>query len=75
MKSVEDEGYKYLGILEMDKIMESEMKKLVRIEYLRRVKLVLVKIEIERKIQDPRNEHLGSVTDSLWRRNIRMECK
>ena len=41
MKSVEDEGYKYLGILEMDKIMESEMKKLVRIEYLRRVKLVL----------------------------------
>ena len=41
MKQIEQDGYKYLGILEMEKIMEEEMKMKVKKEYLRRLKLVL----------------------------------
>ena len=35
IKEVDDEGYKYLGILELDKIKEKEMKEIFRKEYLR----------------------------------------
>ena len=38
---LEDEGYKYLGILEADNILHTEMKNLVTKEYIRRVKKVL----------------------------------
>jgi hypothetical protein len=38
---LEDEGYKYLGILEADDILHAEMKNLVTKEYFRRVKKVL----------------------------------
>ena len=38
---VEEEGYKYLGISEWDKIQEKKMKDLFRKEYLRRSRLVL----------------------------------
>ena len=41
MKSVEDDGYKYLGILEMNDIMSKQMKEKVRLEYVRRVRAVL----------------------------------
>jgi hypothetical protein len=41
MRSVEEVGYKYLGILEFDQIMEKEMKEKTRREYFRRLKLVL----------------------------------
>ena len=41
IKEVGDEGYKYLGILELDKIKEKEMKELFRKEYLRRVNLIM----------------------------------
>ena len=41
IKEAEDEGDKYLGILELDKIKEREMKRIFRTEYLRRLKLVL----------------------------------
>ena len=41
IKAVNSEGYKYLGILELDKIKENEMKELFRREYLRRVNLVM----------------------------------
>ncbi|CAB4021725.1 Hypothetical predicted protein [Paramuricea clavata] len=41
IKSVEEDGYKYLGILELDKIMEGEMKRKFVKEYGRRLKLVL----------------------------------
>ena len=41
IKEVEDEGYKYLGILELDKFKEREMKDIFRTEYLRRFKLVM----------------------------------
>ena len=41
MKSVGVDGYKYLGILEMNDIMSKQMKEKVRLEYVRRVRAVL----------------------------------
>ena len=41
MKEVEQEGYTYLGIVELDKIKESEMKKKTIKEYKRRLRLIL----------------------------------
>ena len=41
MKAINDEGYKYLGILESDKIKENEMKLEFVKEYKRRVRLTL----------------------------------
>ena len=40
MKEVDDNGYRYLGVLEGAGIMNKEMKKKVKEEYSRRVKLV-----------------------------------
>jgi len=40
MKELDDNGYKYLGILEGAKILQKKMKEKVEKEYLRRVKLV-----------------------------------
>ena len=40
MKEVEEDGYKYLGVLEGVGLKNAKMKELVRTEYLRRVKLV-----------------------------------
>ena len=41
IKAVDSKGYKYLGILELDKIKENEMKEVFRREYLRRVNLAM----------------------------------
>ena len=41
IKEVDDEGYKYLGILELDKFKEREMKDMFRTEHFRRFKLVM----------------------------------
>ena len=41
IKEVEKNGYKYLGILEYNKIKESKMKENFRREYLRRTKLIM----------------------------------
>ena len=41
MKGVSEEGYKYLGIVELDGIKEKEMKKRFTKEYKRRIKLIL----------------------------------
>ena len=41
MKKIDEEGYKYLGIVEYDKIKESEMRSKFKKEYLRRIRLVL----------------------------------
>ena len=40
MKEVDQEGYKYLGILEGAEIRQGKMKELIRKEYLRRIKAV-----------------------------------
>ena len=41
MKEVEKEGYTYLGIVELDKIKENEMKKKTKKEYKRMLRLIL----------------------------------
>ena len=41
MREVKLDGYKYLGVLQLDSIMYSEMKENVRSEYIRRVKKLL----------------------------------
>ena len=41
MKTIDDEGYKYLGILELDEIMEERIKDKIINEYYRRLTLVL----------------------------------
>ena len=41
IKQVEKDGYKYLGVLELDRIMESDMKERFSKGYFRRFKLVL----------------------------------
>ena len=41
MRTIEDEGYKYLGILEMGEIKEEAMKNRFKKECLRRLRLIL----------------------------------
>ena len=41
MKEIEEDGYKYLGILEYDRVKEQKMKDKFRNKYFRRVKLIL----------------------------------
>ena len=41
IKEVDDEGFKYLGILEFDKFKEREITEIFRTEYLRRFKLLM----------------------------------
>ena len=40
MKEVDQEGYKYLGVLQLDNTMNKEMKENIGNEYIRRVKLI-----------------------------------
>ena len=52
MKEVDENGYTYLGILELDEIKEHEMKNKVTAEYKRRLRLILKsKLNCENKIQ------------------------
>ena len=48
MKTIDKEGYKYLGILEYDKVKEKEMKTEFVREYKRRLRLIL-KSKLNRK--------------------------
>ena len=41
IREIEEDGYKYLGILEYDRVKEQEMKDKFRNEYFRRAKLIL----------------------------------
>ena len=40
MKEVDENGYKYLGVLQSEKVMNKKMKEKISVEYLRRVKLL-----------------------------------
>ena len=41
MKTVEDDGYKYVGVLEYDNLLHERMENALRREYFHRVKKVL----------------------------------
>ena len=52
MKEVDENGYTYLGILELDEVQEQEMKNKVTAEYKRRLRLILKsKLNGKNKIQ------------------------
>ena len=52
MKEVDDNGYTYFGILELDEVKEHEMKNEVTAEYKRRLRLILKsKLNGKNKIQ------------------------
>ena len=52
MKEVDENGYTYLGILELDEIKELEMKNKITVEYKRRLRLILKsKLNGKNKIQ------------------------
>ena len=42
IREIEEDGYKYLGILEYDRVKEQEMEDNFRNEYFRRAKLILM---------------------------------
>ena len=63
MNREEEEGYKYLAILEYDRIKE-ELKDKFRNEYFRRSKLILKSKLNERK--DNGTEHLRSLHFEVW---------
>ena len=41
IKRITEEGYTYLGVMELDQVMEEQMKKKITKEYYRRLKLIL----------------------------------
>ena len=52
MKDVDEDGYTYLDILQLDEIKEQEMKIKVTVEYKRRLRLILKsKLNGKNKIQ------------------------
>ena len=52
MKEVDEDGYTYLDILELDEIKQQEMKIKVTVEYKRRLRLILKsKLNGKNKIQ------------------------
>ena len=57
MKEVEQKGYTYLGIVELDKIKENEMKEKTIKEYKRRLRLIL-KSKLNGKKQDNSYKHI-----------------
>ena len=62
MKSVEEDGYKYLGILEYNEVLHAEMKIRLQNEYYRRLK------RIEWKECDHGSEHLVCISLTIWGR-------
>ena len=40
MKEVDENGYQYLGVLQNVKVMNKKMKEKIKVEYLRRIKLL-----------------------------------
>lgn len=69
MKEVEKDGYTYLGIVELDKIKEDEMKKKTIKEYKRRHP----KIKTNWEKQNNSNKYMGSGGIQIWSRNTTVE--
>ena len=65
MKDIEEKGYKYLRILEMDKIKEVEMKEAFTTEYHRRLGAG-VGLEIEWQERNHCNKHMGCCSFTIW---------
>ena len=66
MKEVEKEGYTYLGIVELDKIKEDEMKT-------KTIKRRRPKIKTNWEKQNNSNKYMGSGGIQIWSRNTTVE--
>ena len=73
IKEVDDEGYKYLGILELDRFKEREMKDIFRTEYFRKAVQTCHEISAQWYEQDQSSKDLGYVAHEVWSRNNKME--
>ena len=61
-ETIDDEGYKYLGILELDEIMEERMKDKFTNEYYRRLIEIDFEIKAKRKEQIPSYKYLDEAS-------------
>ena len=73
IKEVDDEVYKYLGILELDRFKEWEMKDIFRTEYFSKAVQTCYEISAQWYEQDQSSKHLGYVAHEVWSRNNKME--
>ena len=64
MNSVEEDGYKYLGIFKYNEGLHAEMKIRLQNEYFHRLKRILSPIEW--KECDLGSEHLGCISYTIW---------
>ena len=62
INEVSEEGYKYLRIMELDRVKEQEMRNILRNEYMRRLKLVM---NGGSKIKACK--HMGCSLIAIWR--------
>ena len=72
MKTVLEDGYKYLGVLEMDDVLNDEMNVQLKGEYTRRRKNVL-KSKLRGKSTWDGYQHLGSVSHVQWGWNNQLD--
>ena len=68
MKSGEEDGYKYLGILEYNEVLHAEMKIRLQNEYYRRLKRILKSKLNGGNVHDHGSEHLGCISLTIWGR-------
>ena len=72
MKTIDDEGYKYLGILELDEIMKKRMKDKIYKRVLSEADIGF-EIKAKRKEQIPSYKYLGGGTIKKWSRCYDLE--
>ena len=66
IKEVSEEGYKYLRIMELDRVKEQEMRNVLRNEYMRRLKLVM-KSKLNGGSKIKACKHMGCSLIAIWR--------
>ena len=69
IREVEEDGYKYHGVLEQGSVKEKEMRDLVCKEYFRRVKLIMKSRSNGQNMIMAMNACVGSVYDKIWSRD------
>ena len=67
MKTIEEGGYKYLGILEADGVKHKEMKGQIKKEYIRRVR---TKVKVKWNEYYFGHQFKSSIHCNIWSRNF-----
>ena len=66
IKEVSEEGYKYLRIMELDRVKGQEMRNVLRNEYMRRLKLVM-KSKLNGGSKIKACKHMACSLIAIWR--------